>query len=100
MTYNVFSGTLNPTHFTSGHIALDGDPAPQTEIMHSSPYFSARVYCGQTVAHVSLPTFNYPFLNASGTHKTGIETIKTGSRLSAVLLNYLEFLWLPAVWND
>jgi len=36
----------------SGHIALDGDPAllPQRG---TTPQFSAHVYCGQTVAHLS-----------------------------------------------
>jgi len=33
-----------------GPIALDGDPAPQKR---HSPQFLARVYCGQTVAHLS-----------------------------------------------
>jgi len=31
-------------------IALDGDPAPPKR---HSPQFLARVYCGQTVAHLS-----------------------------------------------
>jgi len=35
-----------------GHIVLDGDPA-STRYEHSSPLFSAHVYCGQTVAHLS-----------------------------------------------
>jgi len=35
-----------------GHIVLDGDPAPPHGIGHSSPRFSAHVYCGQTVAHL------------------------------------------------
>jgi len=100
MTYNVFSGTLNPTqsinHWAtvyrpmlsdrclsciyfvlsvmlvycghtagwmkmpigmevclgSGHILLDGDLAPHRK-GHSSPHFSAHVYWGQTVAHLS-----------------------------------------------
>jgi len=37
----------------SGHIVLDGDPAPLLRTGHSSPHFSAHVYCGQTVAHLS-----------------------------------------------
>ena len=36
-----------------GHIVLDGDPAPPQKGGQSSPYFSAHVYCGQTVAHLS-----------------------------------------------
>ena len=32
-----------------GHIVLDGNPAPH----NNSPHFSAHVYCGQTVAHLS-----------------------------------------------
>jgi len=32
---------------------LDGDPAPPQGKGHSSRYFSAHVYCGQTVAHLS-----------------------------------------------
>jgi len=35
-----------------GHIVLDGDPAPARK-RAQQPYFSAHVYCGQTVAHVS-----------------------------------------------
>jgi len=35
-----------------GHIVLDGDPAPPHK-GHSPPQFSAHVYCGQTVAHLS-----------------------------------------------
>jgi len=31
---------------------LDGDPAP-TERGTAAPHFSAHVYCGQTVAHLS-----------------------------------------------
>jgi len=34
-----------------GHIVLDGDPAPPQK--GHSPYFSALVYCVQTVAHLS-----------------------------------------------
>ena len=36
-----------------GHIVLDADPAPSTRKGHTSPLFSAHVYCGQTVAHLS-----------------------------------------------
>jgi len=37
-----------------GDIVLDGDPAPSTERGTAAhPHFSARVYCGQTVAHLS-----------------------------------------------
>jgi len=32
-----------------GHIVLDGDPATTA----APPHFSAHVYCGQTVAHLS-----------------------------------------------
>jgi len=34
-----------------GHIVLNGDPAPPKK--ENSPQFSAHVYCGQTVAHLS-----------------------------------------------
>jgi len=34
-----------------GHIVLDGAPAPRPK--GHSLQFSARVYCGQTVAHLS-----------------------------------------------
>jgi len=36
-----------------GDIVLDGDPALPHGKGHSSPQFSAHVYCGQTVAHLS-----------------------------------------------
>jgi len=36
-----------------GDIVLDGDPAPATERGTAAPHFSAHVYCGQTVAHLS-----------------------------------------------
>jgi len=36
-----------------GHIVLDGDPTPPTESGTATPYFSAHVCCGQTVAHLS-----------------------------------------------
>jgi len=38
-----------------GHIVLDGDPAPPPAPKNgpSSPYFSAHVYCGQTIVHLS-----------------------------------------------
>jgi len=36
------------------HIVLDWDPvSPPPRKGHSSPLFSARVHCGQTIAHVS-----------------------------------------------
>jgi len=35
-----------------GDIVLDGDPATHTERGHSSPHFSAHVYCGETVVHL------------------------------------------------
>jgi len=34
-----------------GYIVLDGDPAPQKR--GTAPQFSAHVYCGETVAHLS-----------------------------------------------
>jgi len=37
---------------SSGHSVLDGDPAPPRKGTHI-PNFSAHVYCGQTVAHLS-----------------------------------------------
>jgi len=36
-----------------GHTVLDGDPAPPKG--HSSPHFSARVYCGQTAGWIKMP---------------------------------------------
>ena len=36
-----------------GDIVLDGDPAPPRKGAQQSPTFSAHVYCGQTVAHLS-----------------------------------------------
>jgi len=36
-----------------GDIVLDGDPAPPTERGTAAAQFSAHVYCGQTVAHLS-----------------------------------------------
>ena len=33
-----------------GRVVLDGDPTPQRGTV---PQFSAHVYCGQTVAHLS-----------------------------------------------
>jgi len=35
-----------------GHIVLDGDPAPLPQ-RGTAPQFSAHVYCGQTIAHLS-----------------------------------------------
>ena len=34
-----------------GHTVLDGDPA--SPIRGTAPQFSAHIYCGQTVAHLS-----------------------------------------------
>jgi len=36
-----------------GNIVLDADPAPPPRKGHSGRLFSAHVYCGQTVAHLS-----------------------------------------------
>ena len=36
------------------HIVLDGDPSPPKGAQKPPPYFCADVYCGQTVAHLSL----------------------------------------------
>jgi len=36
-----------------GHIVLDGDPVGTQRPTAAPPHFSARVYCGQTVAHLS-----------------------------------------------
>jgi len=35
-----------------GHIVLHGDPAPPLK-KGQSPQFSAHIYCGQTVTHLS-----------------------------------------------
>ena len=37
----------------AGDTVLDGDPAPQRKGVQQLPHFSAHVYCGQTVAHLS-----------------------------------------------
>jgi len=37
---------------STGHIVLDGDPAPLTQ-RGTVPQFSVHVYCGQMVAHLS-----------------------------------------------
>jgi len=46
-------------------IVLDGDPAPPGK-GQSGSYFSAHVFCGQTVAHLSnglaLVTFNIEYV--------------------------------------
>jgi len=36
-----------------GDIVLDGDQAPPTERGTAAPHFSAHVYCGETVVHLS-----------------------------------------------
>ena len=36
-----------------GHIVLDRKPAPPSKKGHSGPKFSAHVYCGQAIAHLS-----------------------------------------------
>ena len=36
-----------------GSVVLHVDPAPPRKGAQQSPYFSAHVYCGQTVAHLS-----------------------------------------------
>jgi len=36
-----------------GHIVLDGHPAPPPKSGTAPSHFSAHVYCGQTVAHLS-----------------------------------------------
>jgi len=36
-----------------GHIVLDGDPVGTQRPRAAPPHFSAHVYCGQTVAHLS-----------------------------------------------
>jgi len=48
----------------SGDIVLDGNPAPPQK-GHSSPQFSAHVYCGQTVAHLS---WRYKLLSRQQEH--------------------------------
>jgi len=37
-----------------GHIVLDGDPAHPKK-GHSTPYFSAHVYCAQTAGWIKMP---------------------------------------------
>jgi len=37
----------------SGHIVLDGDPAPPNK--GHSPHFSVHVYCGQTAGWIKMP---------------------------------------------
>jgi len=39
----------------SGHIVLDGDPAPPRKKGHSPPQFSAHVRCGQTALWIEMP---------------------------------------------
>jgi len=38
-----------------GHTVLDGDPPPPPKRGHSSPHFSADVYCGQTAGWIKMP---------------------------------------------
>jgi len=38
----------------SGHIVLDGDPAPPPQRGTASPQFSAHVYCGQTTGWIKM----------------------------------------------
>ena len=38
-----------------GHIVLDGDPTPSTEMGTAAPYFSAHIYCGQTAGWTKMP---------------------------------------------
>jgi len=38
-----------------GHIVLDGDPAAPHGKVHSSPHFSAYVYCGQMAGWTRIP---------------------------------------------
>jgi len=37
-----------------GHIVLYGDEAPPQKGAHQLPNFSAHIYCGQTVAHLTI----------------------------------------------
>jgi len=39
----------------SGHIVLDGDPAPLPKRGHSSPHFLAHVYYSQTARWIKMP---------------------------------------------
>jgi len=43
---------LSMAHLGSGQILLDGDPSPPRKGL-DGPLFSAHVYCGETVAHLS-----------------------------------------------
>jgi len=61
-----------------GDIVLDGDPAPPSERGTAPPLFSAHVYCGQTVAHLSIAV--QPVL----LHVTYLHTINT--------VNYFRFV--------
>jgi len=47
-----FATEVGRSQARPGHIVLDGDPASHGK-GHSSPSFSADVYCGQTVTHLS-----------------------------------------------
>jgi len=37
-----------------GHIVLDGDQLPPKKEGHSSPQFSAHIYCGQTAGWITI----------------------------------------------
>ena len=39
----------------SGHIVLDGDPAPPKRGKPLPPQYSARIRCGQTAGFISIP---------------------------------------------
>jgi len=38
-----------------GHIVLDGDPAPPSQMGIVAPQFSAHVCCGQTAGWIKIP---------------------------------------------
>jgi len=64
MTYNVFSGTLNPTQSINlgmevglgpGDFVFDGDPAiPRKKGTPTPTQFLAHVYCGQTAGWIKI----------------------------------------------
>jgi len=47
--------TLHADRPRTGHIVLDGNPAPPTKKGHTSPQFSAHVCCGQTAEWTKMP---------------------------------------------